>query len=54
MQDTLSNGGVKASCTKVGALSETMTTIRPRRDFRAVAAFGGVASLAVRSSARES
>jgi hypothetical protein len=47
MQDTLSNGGVKASCTKVGALSETMTTIRPRRDFRAVAAFGGVASLAV-------
>jgi hypothetical protein len=47
MQDDLSNVNVKASRTKVAADSETMTAMRPRRDLQAVAACGGIASLAV-------
>src|SRR5450631_1897023 len=46
MKDTLSNGDVKASCTTAGAECETIAASRPPRDFRAVAACGGVASLA--------
>src|SRR5450631_640306 len=45
MQDTLSNGDAHAPRTTDGAERETIAANRPPRDFRAVAAFGGVASL---------
>lgn len=47
MQDNRSDLDVHAPCTAVGAESETIADGIPRRDFRAVAAFGGVAFLAV-------
>jgi hypothetical protein len=47
MQDTLSNGDVKASCAATaGAECETIAASSPPRDFRTVAACGGVASFA--------
>jgi hypothetical protein len=45
MQDTLSNRHAHDPRTTDGAERETIATNRPPRDFRAVAAFGGVASL---------
>jgi hypothetical protein len=45
MQDIVTDGDVNAPCTTVGAGSETIAASSPRRDFRAVAAFGGAASL---------
>jgi len=45
VQDTLRNQDANASCTNVGANSETIMAGGPRRDFRAVAAFGSVATL---------
>ena len=47
MQDTLLSGDVITPCATVGGASETFVVSRPRHDFRAIAAFGGVASLAV-------
>jgi len=46
MQDIVSDRDVRVPCTTVGADSETIAASGPRRDFQAVAAFGGVASLA--------
>ena len=45
MQDIVPDLDVHAPCTTVGADSETVAASNHRRDFRAVAAFGGVASL---------
>ena len=45
MQDSVPDCDVHAPCTTVGADSETVAASNLRRDFRAVAAFGGVASL---------
>ena len=47
MEDTLSNQDLDASHTSIGTDSKATAAIRPRRDFRAVAACGGLASLAV-------
>jgi len=47
MQDIVSDKDVNAPCTTVGAESETIAVSGQLRDFRAVAACGGVASLAV-------
>src|SRR5208337_4213908 len=46
MEDTLSNQDLDASHTIIGTDSEATAAIRPRREFRAVAACGGLASLA--------
>jgi len=45
MYNINSNRDVNAPCTTAGADSETIAASRPQRDFRAVATFGGVASL---------
>ena len=47
MEDTLSNQDLDASHTIIGTDSEATAASGPRRDFRAMAACGGVASLAV-------
>jgi hypothetical protein len=47
MEDTLSNQDLDASHTSIGPDSKATAAMRPRRDFRAVAACGGLASLAV-------
>jgi hypothetical protein len=47
MQDIVSDKDVIAPCTTVGAESESVAANSPLRDFRAVAACGGVVSLAV-------
>ena len=47
MEDTLSNQDLDASHTIIGTDSEATAASGPRRDFRAVAACGGLASLAV-------
>jgi hypothetical protein len=46
MEDTLSNQDVIASSATIGTDSETIAAGAPRRDLRAVAAIGGVASVA--------
>ena len=46
MEDTLSNQDLDASHTIIGTDSEATAASSPRRDFRAVAACGGLASLA--------
>jgi hypothetical protein len=46
MQDIISAKDVNAPCATVGAESETIA-VSPLRDFRAVAACGGVVSLVV-------
>jgi hypothetical protein len=45
MQDIISNRDVDAPCTTVAPENKTIAASSPRHDFRAVAAFGGVASL---------
>ena len=47
MEDTLSNQDLDPSHTIIGTDSEVTTASSPRRDFRAVVACGGLASLAV-------
>jgi len=46
MEDTLSNQDLDASHTIIGTDSKATAASSPRRDFRAVAACGGLASLA--------